>query len=179
MKRPIPRFRSATIGTVPGFTLIEILVATTLSLLLLGVVITMFGNVSESITESRAMLEAADRLRLAEERLHLDLIGATAIMNPPGRPDDNRGYFEYIEGPATLGTFISVNSEHRHPADQTVGDFDDILMFTTRSSGRPFVGKFGGTTIQSERGRGGVVHSRPHASSPRAAGRAERRSERS
>ena len=26
--------------------------------------------------------------------------------------------------------------------DATVGDFDDILMFTTRSTGRPFVGLF-------------------------------------
>ena len=28
-----------------------------------------------------------------------------------------------------------------NPPDTTVGDFDDILMFTTRSTGRPFVGK--------------------------------------
>ena len=39
----------------------------------------------------------------------------------------------------------------RRTPDTTVGDFDDILMFTTRSSGRPFVGKFNGSgTIQSD-----------------------------
>ena len=40
-----------------GMTLVELLVATTLSLLLLGSVVVMFGKVGESITDSRAMLE--------------------------------------------------------------------------------------------------------------------------
>ena len=73
--------------------------ALALSLLLLGAVITMFGKVTESISDSRSMLEMADRLRLAEERLQLDLAGVTVTMNPPRDPANNEGYFEYIEGP--------------------------------------------------------------------------------
>jgi type II secretory pathway component PulJ len=159
MKRPFPvRSRSASAA---GFTLIELLVATALSLLLLGVVITLFGQVSESIVESRAMLESADRLRLAEQRLHLDLINVTAIVNPPGKPDNNRGYFEIIEGPVglpmpgmtstmTSPKDVAKNTGSGSADDLTVGDFDDILMFTIYSHDRPFVGKFGAAgTIQS------------------------------
>ena len=58
----------------------------------------MFGKVSEGIGDSRSLLEMADRLRLAEERLQLDLAGVTVTMNPPANPANNEGYFEYIEG---------------------------------------------------------------------------------
>jgi prepilin-type N-terminal cleavage/methylation domain-containing protein len=159
MKRPIPvRSRSAV---NPGFTLVEILVALALSLLILGAVITMFGKVTESISDSRSLLEMADRLRLAEERLQLDLAGVTVTMNPPRDPANNEGYFEYIEGPIGLpmsgitSIMAPPSSAARNtdlagsPDDSTVGDFDDILMFTTRSTGRPFVGKFNSGTIQS------------------------------
>ncbi len=87
-----------------GYTLVEILVATTLSLLLLGVVVKMFGNVGQSITNSRAMLESADRLRMTAARLQQDLAGITVPMSPPRKPEDNEGYFEYIEGPVTAAT---------------------------------------------------------------------------
>ena len=61
-----------------GYTLIEILVATVLSLLLLGAVVRMFGDVGHSITDSRSLLESADRLRLAAARLQQDLSGHNA-----------------------------------------------------------------------------------------------------
>ena len=157
MKRPV--LRNA------GYTLIEILVATSLSLILLGAVIAMFGRVGTSITNSRSMLEATDRLRLAGARLQLDLGGVTATMLPPRRPDDGEGYFEYMEGPVGVGIWPSssgnfgtyanqvmlpytiaqdssgTTSTPNLPPDTTVGDFDDILMFTTRSTAQPFVGK--------------------------------------
>ncbi len=127
-----------------GYTLVEILVATVLSLILMGAVVRMFGDVGESITDSRSMLEAADRLRVAEARLQLDLAGVTATVSPPRKPENNEGYFEYIEGPvtqATAPTYARNSEATSTPADTTVGDFDDILMFTTHSKSRPFVGK--------------------------------------
>lgn len=136
-----------------GYTLVEILVATVLSLILMGAVVRMFGDVGESITDSRSMLEAADRLRVAEARLQLDLAGITATVSPPRKPENNEGYFEYIEGPitqATAPTYARNSEATSTPADTTVGDFDDILMFTTRSKSRPFVGKCGANTIQSD-----------------------------
>ena len=73
-----------------AFTLVEIMVALALSLLLLAAVISMFGKVSEGIGDSRSLLEMADRLRLAEERLQLDLAGVTVTMNPPAIPPITR-----------------------------------------------------------------------------------------
>jgi type II secretory pathway component PulJ len=145
-----------------GYTLVEILVSTALSLILLGAVVRMFGDVGQGITDSRAMLEAADRLRLTEARLQQDLAGITVPMTPPRKPENNEGYFEYIEGPVgttlpTAGTAmitpgtVAINTDYNNSADTTVGDTDDILMFTTRSTGQPFVGRCGaGVTIQSD-----------------------------
>ena len=65
--------------------------------------ITIFGNVSQSMTESRSMLEMAEQLRLAETRLQQDLAGVTVTMNPPRNPANNEGYFEFIEGPVNGG----------------------------------------------------------------------------
>lgn len=149
-----------------GFTLVEMLIATTLSLLILGAVIQMFGSVSNSVTDSRALLETADRLRLAGARLQQDLTGVTVRVDqaPPRKPEENQGYFEYIEGPmgvqpvdttnlAAAARPIPVNSDvadtadanlqpiDYHPLDSTIGDVDDILMFTTRSDTQSFVGK--------------------------------------
>ncbi len=138
----------------------EILVSTALSLILLGAVVRMFGDVGQGITNSRAMLEAADRLRLTAARLQQDLAGITVPVNspPPHKPENNEGYFEYIEGPVGTRrrrrddrTVSPSTPTTAVPATRRVGDIDDILMFTTRSTGQPFVGRFGaGATIQSD-----------------------------
>ena len=129
-----------------GYTLVEILVASTLALMLMGSVIAMFATFGDSVTGSRSMLESADRLRLAQSRLQMDLAGVTATVSPSLRPEDNQGYFEYIEGPAMCeasgSSEIAVNIDDGGGIDLTVGDFDDILMFTTRSTGEPFVGRY-------------------------------------
>src|SRR5512136_1179946 len=91
-----------------GYTLIEILVATTLSLMILIAVIMLFGSVSASINQSRSVLEAAERLRSAQSRLQMDLENITVTPMPPRRPESNEGYLEIIEGPmmqGNLGTY--------------------------------------------------------------------------
>jgi hypothetical protein len=141
-------------GRSGGYTLIEILVATAITLLLMAVVVQMFGALGKSITDSRAILESADRLRSTAARLQSDLEGATVTMLPPRNPDDGEGYFEYIEGNVVqtatgpLGIPQPVDSDKGNN-DSSVGDFDDILMFTTRASGKPFVGIFNNGTFAS------------------------------
>jgi prepilin-type N-terminal cleavage/methylation domain-containing protein len=152
MKRPVTSSQVPVVSTRarPGFTLIEILVATTLTLLLMGAVVTIFGRIGNSVNESRSTLEMADHLRSTAAMLQKDLAGATATMLPPRRIDD--GYFEIIEGPVGVTTRpdqIAVNSD-TGGADGTVIDFDDILMFTTRTTGRPFVGRYADGTVQSD-----------------------------
>ncbi len=138
-----------------GFTLIEMLVATTLTLIMMAALVTIFGMVGDSVSNSRATLEMSERLRAAEATLQRDLSGITVTMHPPRRPEANEGYFEYIEGPIGVVAGADpepVNSDLAAPnnADTTVGDFDDILMFTTRSRDTPFVGKCGANTVESQ-----------------------------
>ncbi|NLE37769.1 MAG: hypothetical protein GX621_07065 [Pirellulaceae bacterium] len=137
-----------------AYTLVEILVSTTLSLIMLAGVAVVFGTVGDSIANSRAALEMVDRLRSAQQRLARDLEGVTVrttlSRGPQYRPksENEEGYFEYGEG---TGTLTGVNSgRDGNPTDTTVGDFDDVLMFTTQSVDRPFVGKFDSETYQSK-----------------------------
>lgn len=140
-----------------GFTLVEVLVATAISLIMLGAVVAVFASVMQSINQARAVLEVSDRLRSAGELLRSDLRGLTVIPVPPRDPSNNEGYFEYIEGPlgqngrvrpglSSTDPLLAVSLEDLDPAgnplpDSTPGDTDDILMFTTRSGGQPFRGR--------------------------------------
>jgi type II secretory pathway component PulJ len=159
MKRPVrpAQSRSRSAGPPPAYTLVEILVATALTLIMVAAVVQIFGSIGESVSESRATLEMSDRVRAVRTRLEMDLAGITATMLPPLRPEAAEGYFEYIEGP--VGPVIppsqvakNMDDPSNPMDDTTVGDFDDILMFTTRSQGRPFLGRCAvtGETIESD-----------------------------
>jgi hypothetical protein len=86
----------------------------------------------------------SERLRAARNRLQTDLQGATADMRPPLRPEADQGYFELIEGPMNDAQWTSSTTA------SVMGDVDDVLMFTTRSRGEPFVGRFDTTTVESQ-----------------------------
>ena len=128
-----------------GFTLIEVLVAVTLTLMMMAAVVQIFAIVGKSINNSRSTLEMSEEVRAATNRLRLDLEGVTADMAPPARPEEGKGYFEYIEGPIGAVDPVTLppgtNTDEGGVPDSTVGDRDDILQFTTRSSGEPFVGR--------------------------------------
>jgi hypothetical protein len=127
--------------------LIEALIATALTLMLIGAVAYLFSDIGGAINDSRAVLEMSDRLRSAATRLQMDLAGVTVTMLPPRKPEAAEGYFEYIEGP--MGA-IAIDETRGNAPDSTVIDLDDILMFTSRSPQRPFAGRFQGGVIQSD-----------------------------
>lgn len=134
-----------------GYTMVELLTATTLAIIMMLGVITILGAVGRTMNDTRAALEMADRLRATRNLLQKDLEGVTVTFLPPRRPEFQEGYFELIEGP--IGPYVqpsefAINSETGQ-GDSTVIDFDDILMFTTRRIERPFVGRFGSSTIES------------------------------
>ena len=152
-----------------GLTLIELLIATTLSLLMMGAVVTVFAMVSSSISDSRATMLMTDRLRSAVLLLQQDLGGATAVpMTPPLQPDKQQGYFEILQGvtgvsntsssdknpfSTTNNVFVDKsNNSAVAPApngqtpDATCGDSGDVLMFTSRIPNSPFTGRCGLTT---------------------------------
>ncbi|MEX0677319.1 MAG: type II secretion system protein [Pirellulales bacterium] len=128
-----------------GFTLVEILVALAITLIMMGAVVTLFGVISQSVAESRSAIEMSDRLRAARNQLQLDLGGATATMQPPLRPENDEGYLEIIEGPVRDSDPYYLSNVNL----SLFGDVDDVLMFTTRSRGAPYLGKWNNTVIES------------------------------
>jgi len=150
------RQRAFTPARQAAFTLVEILVAMVVTLIMLGIVVTIFGLIGQNVSGSRATMEMTDRLRAAKHRLQLDLAGITVTMLPPRRPENDEGYFEYIEGP--VGRMSAFTKQVPQGPDElnvlgvdtTVGDNDDILLFTTQSAGEPFVGRHVNGVLQSQ-----------------------------
>ena len=126
-----------------GMTLIEMLVAMAATLMLMAAVAQAFSIFGKGISGSRSALDTAGRMRSVAWRLRQDLAGATAPMLPPLDPAEGLGYFEVIEGPR-FDTAASNGSTDLH------ADIDDVLLFTTRSSGPPFQGRFETGTIESD-----------------------------
>ena len=123
-----------------GMTLVEMLVATTITLIMMGLVAQLFGIMGEGVTASRSVIETTDQMRAVSHKLRQDLQGLTAIPMPPNRPENDSGYLEIIEGPL---------KDTSAGANGLTADCDDILMFTTRSLGDPFLGKFVASSIES------------------------------
>jgi hypothetical protein len=118
-----------------GMTLVEMLVAITATLLLMGAVGQMFSMFGAAISGSRAVLDLDSQMRNAAWRLRSDLAGATARPVPPLGADEGEGYFEIIEGPATDRTEAADNTT------VAAGDCDDVLLFTSRNTETPFIGR--------------------------------------
>ncbi len=140
--RPNSACRPVGVCRQSGYTLVEILVATTLTLILMTAVVAVFGGVGDGISKSRRAMEQVDRLRTAAQQLRLDLQGVTVTLDGrPARPEENQGYFEYIEG-GILGLPKAINAVTGGTNDTSVGERGDILMFTTRNAARPFLGRY-------------------------------------
>ncbi len=137
--RPNSSFFPVIIGRRRGFTLVEVLVATTLTLILMTAVVTVFGGVGDGIAKSRRALEQFDRLRTAAQQLRVDLQGVTVTMDGRAvRPEENQGYFEVIKSDSDAG------------ADPTAIKRGNIVMFTARNAARLFTGRCQADRIQSD-----------------------------
>jgi len=140
-----------------GMTLVEMLVAMAASLMLMAAVAQVFGAFSGAMSNSRAILETDGRLRNVARRLRDDLRGVTVQLLPPRNPEQGEGYFEVIEGPLgdssgalgedldgdnaiDSGEDVNGNGILDVP-DVAATDIDDVLLFTTRSTGTPFIGR--------------------------------------
>jgi prepilin-type N-terminal cleavage/methylation domain-containing protein len=139
LPKPTPALRQ-------GFSLVELLVATTIGLAVMAAIASLFSLLGRSMSQSQSTVELASRLRSTAWQLRQDLAGVTVGVGPWTQPDANSGYFELIEGPTrdTTNTIVSGT-----PTSNLTGDTDDILLFTTQSVGSPFVGKFDSDTIES------------------------------
>ena len=133
-------------GSQAAFTLVELLIAATIALIVMGSLATLLGLFSRTASTGQALVDLGSKMRSTASRLRQDLAGVTASLTPPLRPDSDAGYCEIIEGPLGDSKDASMNTL---PATAIGGDIDDVLLFTTRSGGAPFTGKFESNTIQS------------------------------
>jgi hypothetical protein len=125
-----------------GMTLVEMLIATTMTLIIMGVVAQLFSLLGRSVSGNQSTITMNEKLRGVAQMLRTDLGGITVTTLPPARPEADSGYLEIIEGPTT-------DTSNASPALNA--DCDDVLMFTTKSLGKPFVGVYSGTSsIESQ-----------------------------
>jgi len=155
-------------GTSPasaGLTLVEMLVAMTASLLLLGAVTAIFQQMGDAVTASRRLGRLDQQLDTVITKLMLDLHGVTADADADGlkvASETQNGYFEIVEGPSpdyedfsATGARFDRSGVSPGPTnasdDRIVGDVDDMLFFTTVTvTPELFVGKFGNQNDTSE-----------------------------
>jgi len=130
-------------------TLVEMLVATTATLILMAAIAQVFAVFGSTVSGSRSVLDLDGRLRNVAWRLRSDLTGATARTLPPLSPDSGEGYFELIEGPLTDYQDASNSGAALVTGTTPVGptDVDDVLLFTTRNTETPFIGRMPPKTI--------------------------------
>lgn len=125
-----PRCLSASRAAM---TLVEMMVATTMTLIIMGIVAQLFGMMGKSVSGSRSTMDMSGQIRGVAHQLRTDLSGITVETVPPVPPERDSGYLEIVEGPMT--------DIPTGPTPLT-GDCDDVLMFTTRSLDAPFTGRF-------------------------------------
>jgi type II secretory pathway pseudopilin PulG len=135
-----PRTRAA-------FSLVELLVASTIALMVMGAVAQLFSLFSRTLSQSQATVDISGRMRNAAWQLRQDLAGVTVDVAPWTEPESDSGYFELLEGPNRDSSWAFTNGV---PNSDLQADTDDTLLFTTRSAGVPFVGRYGTDTIESQ-----------------------------
>jgi type II secretory pathway pseudopilin PulG len=95
-------FRSSPVKSAPrriaSFTLVEMLIAMAITLVMMGAVVTLFANISNSVKNRRATIEMSGQLRRVRNALQQDLQGATCPGVTWQRPESNHGYIEINEG---------------------------------------------------------------------------------
>lgn len=133
----------------PGLTLIEILISTAVTLIMIFAIVEIFERVGTAVAQGRAAMEMSGQIRGAAHRLREDIRAVTVPVRPWPRSSAAEGYFEIFEGAGRDFSFLPPNAPH--PTFSTMrGDVDDVVAFTARSVDEPFVGRFGGQAIESQ-----------------------------
>jgi type II secretory pathway component PulJ len=127
-----------------GLSLVEIMIALTMTLIILGAMMSAFQYGSAEMQKGRAMIELNNKLINVEQLLRSDLSQVTVSVKPhhdlPALP---KGYFEYIDG-------VEADYTPANDAQNLVfGDTDDFLAMTIRSDSIPLRGSNGGQIFES------------------------------
>jgi len=106
-----------------GFSLVELLVASTLGLVVMASVASLFTIFGRSVTQGQARVEFNGRTRSLAWRMRQDLVGLTCPALSVVPTDANAGYLQITNGAAPAG---------------------DTLALTTSSPGMPYAGAING-----------------------------------
>lgn len=135
-----------------GLTLVEMLMATALTLIMFAAVAQIFGMMGTAMRDARATIELSGNLRSVSTHLQHDLDNVSVDVLPWVQPGANQGYFEIIEGPDRDVDFAAFDIIGDDPLVTTdphngamAGDADDVICFTAYSKDQPFVGVIQGT----------------------------------
>ena len=106
-----------------AFTLVELLIAMTVTLLLMAALAKVFGSIGRSIQDGRARINLSSKLRGASFRLRADLRNRTVDAQPPISVTSGQGYLMYYEGPLTDSTYGGYGAEpvRTRPNGQAIG----------------------------------------------------------
>lgn len=118
-----------------GLSLIEVLIGMVMTLIVLGVMISVFASSSAEMATARGMVAMHNQLRVCSELMRSDLERVTVDVRPAAVEAPAAGYFEYIEGPMRDSTRIG-------SLQNSLGDYDDAICLTVRSDGVPFRGRW-------------------------------------
>jgi hypothetical protein len=137
------------------------LVAMAITLLIMAAVVTVFANVSSSVTRRRATIEMSSALRNVRETLARDLAGATCPAVPWQRPESNVGYIEIIEGPQndyypSIWLFDGTDSDS--VTDSVTDSIGSVPGIDLRLSSLPG-SNLGGTAANDFKGHGLLIGS--------------------
>ena len=132
-----------------GMTLIEVLIATAMTMLIMLALAQGFKTTSQSISSGRARLTGSDQLRSISTLLRSDLQGLTVSTQVhPQSVKSPTGYFMAYDGPLTDSTAMlfnyvptGVEIEDKLSASRW-SDIDDLVMFTAKAAdGQWFYGR--------------------------------------
>ncbi|MGV3484442.1 MAG: PulJ/GspJ family protein [Planctomycetaceae bacterium] len=154
MLNPRPRRQPATRS---AFTILEVLIALTASLLIMLGLTRAFKLIGDSIGQSQSELVLSGTLRDVTYRMRDELLRVTSPMDAPQPQGAAAGYFTYYEGPWSDATTTLVNgnpalSEAGHYVTSRYGDLDDYLAFTAKAKpDAPFTGIVPAGVIEAHR----------------------------
>ncbi len=126
-----------------GFSIFELMIAITISLIVLVVMMQAFKRASGEIKKGRSMIAMASEMRAVGETFRRDLASLTVSPRVWNLTAECNGYFEIVEGTQNDATYTA------NPEMTFFGDIDDVIAMTVRSDEKPFRGRWvdaGGVT---------------------------------
>lgn len=125
-----------------GFTLLEVLIATAVTLIMMISLAQIFKIIGDSMQQGRSVLQLNNQLRNVVYRLRSDLDHLTVIPVPPIDPSTGQGYLQIFDGSITDYTAgMTFSAAGSFDQASRFGDVDDILMGTVRAGDVWFTGK--------------------------------------